>query len=360
MERRRQRPRQQRPRRCRAAGGADRQGCVAAARRRTPRADARELRARLSPRSGRGDRRGVLPPRAQRLVELLAHRAFDTEVTHASADFAKAMVDGRWDQAERALDSVPRLAPPRSRPDRADRPRHRARRPTTGPPARRKEGIQRVLAGEPQRREAASAAPVAARQRAGTAICRIGVRSRFAAAAGASSRRRDRSAERRPTRVDAAERAATRARRPNGIAAGRRDRAWRCSRRCRSTTAPTRSSAAELAALTAAARRRRPEADAAPADASISPARVERVLQHRHHLFDQLGKLCHELTASLTDLAENDSWVKGQCEAMRIKIEEGLTRARRSRGERHAAPRAQAPRRGPRRAREGARRAQGR
>ena len=53
--------------------------------------------------------------------------------------------------------------------------------------------------------------------------------------------------------------------------------------------------------------------------------RAERVLQHRHHLFEQLGKLCHELTASLTELAENESWVKGQCEAMRVKIEEGLT-----------------------------------
>ena len=53
--------------------------------------------------------------------------------------------------------------------------------------------------------------------------------------------------------------------------------------------------------------------------------RVERVLQHRHHLFDQLGKLCHELTSSLTDLAEDGSWVKGQCEAMQLKIEEGLT-----------------------------------
>ena len=53
--------------------------------------------------------------------------------------------------------------------------------------------------------------------------------------------------------------------------------------------------------------------------------RAERVLQHRHHLFDQLGKLCHELTSSLTDIAENDSWVQGQCDAMRMKIEEGLT-----------------------------------
>jgi diguanylate cyclase len=53
--------------------------------------------------------------------------------------------------------------------------------------------------------------------------------------------------------------------------------------------------------------------------------RIERVVQHRHHLFDQLGKLCGELTASLADLAEEGSWVKGQCEAMRLKIEEGLT-----------------------------------
>ena len=60
-------------------------------------------------------------------------------------------------------------------------------------------------------------------------------------------------------------------------------------------------------------------------DVEALARRVERVLQHRHHLFDQLGKLCHELTASLTDLAEDGSWVKGQCEAMQLKIEEGLS-----------------------------------
>ncbi len=53
--------------------------------------------------------------------------------------------------------------------------------------------------------------------------------------------------------------------------------------------------------------------------------RAAPVLQHRHHLLDQLGVLCAELTASLTDLAENDSWAKGQCEAMRVKIDEGLS-----------------------------------
>ena len=53
--------------------------------------------------------------------------------------------------------------------------------------------------------------------------------------------------------------------------------------------------------------------------------RAAPVLQHRHHLLDQLGGLCAELTASLTDLAENDSWAKGQCEAMQVKIDEGLS-----------------------------------
>jgi len=54
-------------------------------------------------------------------------------------------------------------------------------------------------------------------------------------------------------------------------------------------------------------------------------ARAAPVLQHRHRLFDQLGGLCGELTASLTDLAENDSWAQGQCAAMQAKIDEGLS-----------------------------------
>ena len=82
--------------------------------------------------------------------------------------------------------------------------------------------------------------------------------------------------------------------------------------------------ARELAALVD-----RMEAEARPALLAESTEalgrRIERVLQHRHHLFDQLGKLCHELTSSLTELAEEGSWVKGQCDAMRLKIEEGLS-----------------------------------
>jgi diguanylate cyclase len=53
--------------------------------------------------------------------------------------------------------------------------------------------------------------------------------------------------------------------------------------------------------------------------------RADRVLQHRHHLVDQLGGLCLELTSSLGDLAEDDSWARGQLDAMRLTLESGIT-----------------------------------
>jgi len=54
-------------------------------------------------------------------------------------------------------------------------------------------------------------------------------------------------------------------------------------------------------------------------------ARANRVMQHRHHLIDQLSGLCKQLTTSLADLAEDDSWAQGQVEAMTNEIEFGLT-----------------------------------
>jgi diguanylate cyclase len=53
--------------------------------------------------------------------------------------------------------------------------------------------------------------------------------------------------------------------------------------------------------------------------------RAARVLLQQHRLFGQLGALCRELTESLGELAEDDSWVRGQCEAMRSQLEDGLT-----------------------------------
>ena len=52
--------------------------------------------------------------------------------------------------------------------------------------------------------------------------------------------------------------------------------------------------------------------------------RARRMLAHRQHLLDELGKLCVELTQGLTELAEDDSWARGQCEALQLRLTEGL------------------------------------
>jgi diguanylate cyclase len=80
-------------------------------------------------------------------------------------------------------------------------------------------------------------------------------------------------------------------------------------------------------ALAALAARIRTEGPSAPLIEALESLcqRAAIVLQHRHHLLDQLGALCGELTASLTDLAENDSWAQGQVALMRDTIDEGLS-----------------------------------
>ena len=92
---------------------------------------------------------------------------------------------------------------------------------------------------------------------------------------------------------------------------------------------PTQEAAArEVADALAALLARLQTEGATPAIADELDALCRRaglVLQHRHHLVEQLGALCQELTASLTDLAEDDSWARGQCDAMRVKLGEGLS-----------------------------------
>jgi diguanylate cyclase len=45
--------------------------------------------------------------------------------------------------------------------------------------------------------------------------------------------------------------------------------------------------------------------------------RAARWLGHRHELLAQLGRLCHELSGGLAEVAEDDSWVRGQCDQLR-------------------------------------------
>lgn len=53
--------------------------------------------------------------------------------------------------------------------------------------------------------------------------------------------------------------------------------------------------------------------------------RARHLLDHRRHLFDELGGLCRELSSSLVDLAEDDSWARGQAEAMNNTLSQGLS-----------------------------------
>jgi diguanylate cyclase len=60
-------------------------------------------------------------------------------------------------------------------------------------------------------------------------------------------------------------------------------------------------------------------------DLEVLCRQADRVLQHREHLLDQLGKLVNELTTSLGELAEDDTWARGQCNAMQGVLEQGLS-----------------------------------
>jgi diguanylate cyclase len=53
--------------------------------------------------------------------------------------------------------------------------------------------------------------------------------------------------------------------------------------------------------------------------------RARRLFSHRHHLLEQLGALCRELTAGLAELAEEESWAKGQCEWLQASLGEGFS-----------------------------------
>lgn len=48
--------------------------------------------------------------------------------------------------------------------------------------------------------------------------------------------------------------------------------------------------------------------------------RARRLLAHRHHLLDSLGLLCQELAAGLTELSEDESWARGQCESLQARL----------------------------------------
>jgi diguanylate cyclase len=68
-----------------------------------------------------------------------------------------------------------------------------------------------------------------------------------------------------------------------------------------------------------------PQALAVKQSLAEACSQARRVIEHRHYLTEQLTGLCRALTDSLVDLAEEESWVSGQCTAMRAELDEGLS-----------------------------------
>jgi diguanylate cyclase len=273
----------------------------------------------------------ALPERAQKLVDRMAGRFLEGD---AAATLSKAIAEGRWDHAERALD-----APDDSGKqlavliDRLMRGVERRSRQWTS--ARKKDSLQRVLDGS-----------------AGDAV-RMKQRLNQLIASWENDAAGDSAPLTEPAPLDemplpgpAASVAANETLPLMAIddapavpsaaivaSNAESDAAWQrivasLDLTLRHALPPPPSNGHELAEALSAATARLPHDGATAALADEIAAVCERadlVLQHRHHLIDQLGTLCGELAESLTDLAEDDSWAQGQCDAMKLRIDEGLT-----------------------------------
>jgi diguanylate cyclase len=272
----------------------------------------------------------VLPERAVKLVERLALRAFDADPTAgaaAAADLARQMGLGRWEHAERALQAQPPADPAAyaSLLERIVRGVERGSRAWTT--ARKKDSLQRVIAGsrsDSRRLQQRLTQLVASWDSDAT---EPSGESMFDSAMGRSTEPAELPAT-RPAPLDLPAAVPAAADGP-----GLDPVAWR-----RASASFSDTIACALAGQDGAAQDLLRELDAlnaqvqaAGVDASLAASaetfgqRAQQVIAHRHRLFKQLGALCEELTASLAELAEDDSWVQGQCQAMRAKIEEGLT-----------------------------------
>jgi len=277
-----------------------------------------------------------LPERAQRTLERLVARGFEGD---AATGILSALLEGDWERAERAIsepqaggDALATLI------ERLVRGVERGGKQWTT--ARKKDSLQRVLAGSRgdsvrlQQRlrqlvanweadtvgtgdePAAAAAPGAA----GDVVAVTPAST--SAPASATAARAEPSAAEPPAASSVGQDAP-----PAGPQPGERAVVVLGNTVVRAMPSQDAISRSLADAIEQAAQRFRQDS-ATPEDAreiEVLCDRADWVLQHREHLFDQISGLCLELTSSLTELAEDDSWAQGQCDAMRLTVEEGLT-----------------------------------
>lgn len=104
----------------------------------------------------------------------------------------------------------------------------------------------------------------------------------------------------------------------------------------RAALPPGRPAAAELAAQLSALAEAVARQGAMPEHVKAIAAvceQAQRLLGQGHRLVDALGGLCRELSAGLSDLAEDDSWTQGQC----VRLQEELSGELQLRGLKSAA-----------------------
>lgn len=261
----------------------------------------------------------LLPERGQRLIERLAQRAFDAEAfggAAAAAEFAQAVARGRWEVAERSLQSspVPDASVIVALIERIVRGVDRGGRNWTL--ARKKDGLQRVLQGS-------RSDPKRLQQRLTQLVSSWETDSADAPTEGLEDAASDLPLD--PVSADHTDIAPA----PANESASAWRRVVEPLGQTLQLALPAEDGVPhELAAALAALTQRLQAEGATPAlvdELETLCRNAVQVLEHRHHLLGQLGGLCQELTASIADLAEDDSWAKGQCDAMRIKIDEGLS-----------------------------------
>ncbi len=279
-----------------------------------------------------------LPERAQRTLERLVARGFEGD---AATAILSSLLDGDWERAERAIsepqaggDALATLI------ERLVRSVERGGKQWTT--ARKKDSLQRVLAGSRgdsvrlQQRlrqlvtnweadtvgagdePADAAAPGAAVDVAAAAPATVSP----SAPASAKAERAEPPAAEPPAANNVRQDAP-----PAGPQPGERAVVVLGNTVVRAMPSQDAISRSLADAIGQAAQRFRQDS-ATPEDAreiEVLCDRADWVLQHREHLFEQISGLCLELTSSLTELAEDASWAQGQCDAMRLTVEEGLT-----------------------------------
>ncbi|HUP07646.1 MAG TPA: hypothetical protein VMU47_10875, partial [Caldimonas sp.] len=242
-----------------------------------------------------------LPPRALKLVEMLAQRAFDGDV----AELMHAVTEGHWDRAERLMDQASMQSGDTLAVliERIVRGLERGGQNWTS--ARRKVGIQRVLdanrgnARHLQTRLAQLCSNWEGDIPAGT-VATVETTAIGEPAAVERSANSPAPSTHEPSAGESVK-----------ASVGAWARAGDILAKALQQALPDLDGANLVLSrqLTDALARVDAEGASVTAVDALEGVchDVERVLQHRHHLFEQLNKLTAELTASLTDVAENDS-----------------------------------------------------